>query len=204
MAARRTATVANKPEDTRMQRDRLQEEHAKEQQDRSAELSMISFNAEADDRDGVWDAQDGSLIEPGLTDETEDQVRRLLQIPDADDDTIIEEEDALVSTMPSLQTRSDGPRVGPNGTPIDPDFLEQTRDDVEDAVADFTPARPHLRVQKVERSEKHLVIRVNADLDPTIGQGPKSQWHFKRGKRYRVPEHVAFHLHEKGYVSAWG
>lgn len=198
-----TPTVV-KPEDTAMQTRRMKEEQEKAAADRQSELSMINTVETADDRDGVWDGQNGELLESGMDPETEDQVRRYLQIPDEADDDIIEPDDAQVTTRPSQQVRSDGPRVGPLGVPIDPEAIEEMRDDVEDARADYTPERPGLTVQRVEKRQRLRVIRVNADLDPTIGQGPDSQWHFKKGRRYRVPEHVAFHLHEKGYVSAWG
>jgi hypothetical protein len=63
------------------------------------------------------------------------------------------------------------------------------------------PARTPQRVQPVERS---VVVRLNATVEPTIGQGPNSRWNFQKGKRYRVPAWVAEHLEEKHLVSSWG
>ena len=198
--------TTTKPEDTRMQRDRMQAEKEREQADRASELSMITAKESADDRDGVWDGQNGELLQAGMDEDTQEQMRRYLQAPGGPDeeDEIFDPEDAQITTRPSQQVRRDGPNIGPNGVPIDPQAIEQMRDDVEEAVADYTPERPNVTVQRVQQTDRLRVIRVNADLDPTIGQGPNSQWHFKKGRRYRVPEHVAFHLHEKGYVSSWG
>lgn len=52
-----------------------------------------------------------------------------------------------------------------------------------------------------EDIEGTRVIRVAVDLeDVTIGAG--NQYTFRRGKKYKVPKHVADHLEEKGLL--WG
>lgn len=188
-----------------MQRDRMTAERDLEQQARAGELTMISARENADEGAGVWDGQDGQLIESGMDDESAEEMRRILQVADLEDDEIVSMEDAQITTRPSELARNDGPaRIGPLGTPIDSEMMELQEDRIETAQADYTPVRPNLTVQRVDRVERTRVIRINSDLDPTIGQGPNSQWHFKKGRRYQVPEHVAFHLHEKGYVSSWG
>jgi len=186
-----------------MQRDRMQAENQKQQAERSDELTMITATESADDRDGLWDGQNGELLESGVDPQAAEQMRHALQLPEQDDE-VVSMEDAQVSTQPSRMVRNDGPRMGPLGVPIDPQAVEQERDEIEIAQADYTSARPNVEIQRVERPDRRRIIRVNSDLDPTIGQGPGSQWHFKKGRRYEVPEHVAFHLHEKGYVSSWG
>lgn len=51
----------------------------------------------------------------------------------------------------------------------------------------------------VDSGERAVVIRVNMDLDDvTIGAG--NNYTFKEGQSYKVPQHVADHLEEKGYV----
>lgn len=203
--ARNTGTpVTHRPEDTRAQRDRQKAEQEQAAAERQDQLTMINATETADDRDGLWDPQDGTLVESGMDPQTEEQLRRYMQIPPSEGDDVIPEEDALSSSAPSQQVRSDGPRVGPLGTLIDPETIEEMNDDVVVSEADYTPARPGLQVARAEKKERKRIVRINADLDPTIGQGPNSQWHFKKGRRYEVPERVAFHLHEKGYVSSWG
>lgn len=188
--------AVTKPEDTRMQRARLKSETDSAQQARVGELSMISAKETADDAQGVWDGQNGELIESGMAPEQENFLRRQAQIVE-DPDEIISDEDAHPNPT-NLNVRSDG--IGPLGVPID---LSPLSDDVEEAMPAPTP-RATMVVESAHRQERKVVIRVNADLEPTIGQGPNARWNFLKGKRYRVPEHVANHLHEKGYVSSWG
>lgn len=60
-------------------------------------------------------------------------------------------------------------------------------------------------VQRMQPAEERMVvIRVLADIQPTIGQGPNASWDFKKGRRYQVPAYVASHLDEKGLVAARG
>lgn len=60
-------------------------------------------------------------------------------------------------------------------------------------------------VQRMKSAdERMVVIRVLADIQPTIGQGPNASWDFKKGRRYQVPAYVANHLDEKGLVAARG
>lgn len=235
----------NRPQDTRMQRDSAQERLQAEQQTRTGELSMITAKEVADERDGIWSGQDGSLVEPGLEPEREQYLRGRAQL--GEEDAIIEPEDAQVST-PLGNVASDSPSTGPNGVPVrdehqriadeavtdltldlkaepepdeDPEltaafaviasregdilnrWIAKERGTPEPSISSSTPAvRTPQRVQPAK--EPTAVIRLKETVEPTIGQGPNSRWNFQKGKRYRVPMHVADHLDDKGLVASWG
>lgn len=208
------------PEDTRMQRQRMQNEAEKTQQSRTGELSMITATETADDTDGVWDGQSQELIESGMTTEQRDHLEAQNAGELAGEDDIIDQEDAQRSPL----TAAGVPQgMGPNGLPIgdtlseDPDVIHEARAENQgkqrnDAELERVPLpdtpkvglgeAPARQVRHLNRSQATRVVRLNATLDPTIGQGPDSQWHFVKGKRYRVPIHVANHLAEKGYIAS--
>lgn len=195
-----------RPEDTRIQRNRLTAEAKAEQQARIGELSMSAQVQKIEDQDGVFDGQNGELVEPALSAaDMEEIARRNQLITDADE--IIEPEAARITQV--YQTEE---MVGPNGVPIldhedDADaVIETVRKPaaLPEAVKVGAGGRPEKRVVPVVRHDRMPIIRVSADVEPTIGQGPGNSWKFQAGKRYRVPEHVAQHLDEKGLVSQWG
>lgn len=213
----RQTRAANAPEDTRMQRDRLQAEKEKEQQARTGELTMITAAQNADDADGVWDPQSQELVEPGMTDEEREELARQNSAFLGDEDEVISEDVARQGSLGEHMVRTDGPQIGPNGVPVgEPE--DELSDEVETAVATTNvrpgealevsdpPAvgagqAPARTVQRLDRTKAKRIIRVNADLDPTIG---RENYSFKKGRRYEVPVHVADHLHEKGYVTSFG
>lgn len=186
------------PEDTRMQTARLAAEAKKAQQDRAGELTMITAKQSADDLSGVYDPKDGSLLVSGLSEAQEAEIRRQQQIAE-DVDEIIDDEDA-VAPLEQHFVRTDGPQIGPNGVPIEP-AMEMATDRVTEAVADFDERAPEI-VEAVKQPVRKVVVRINADIDPTIGRG--RTYHFLEGRRYSVSPDVAAHLHEKGYVSTFG
>lgn len=186
------------PEDTRMQTARLAAEAKQAQQDRAGELTMITAKQTADELSGVFDPQDGSLVQSGLSLSQEAEIRRQQQIAE-DVDEIIDGEDA-VAPMEQHFVRTDGPAIGPNGVPIEPQE-EMALDRVTEAAPDFDERAPQFAEALVQPKRKK-VVRLNADIDPTIGRG--RNYHFLAGRRYRVDEDVAAHLHEKGYVSSFG
>lgn len=69
---------------------------------------------------------------------------------------------------------------------------------LETEVVDVTGFVP-LAVEEVEisLSEQEVIIRVNEDLNPTIGA---KAYAFKVGQKYKVPKLVAEHLEEKGVL----
>lgn len=69
---------------------------------------------------------------------------------------------------------------------------------LETEVVDVTGFAP-VTVEEVEVSvsEQEVVIRVNEDLNPTIGA---KSYSFKVGQKYKVPKTVADHLEEKGVL----
>lgn len=216
----RQTRAANTPEDTRMQRDRLQAEKEQEQQARAGELTMITATENANDADGVWDPQTQELVQEGMSEEEREAlIRRQAPFMDEDDDSVISEEDARTGALGEHTVRTDDIRIGPNGVPIG-----EEEDDFDDSVISALPSmnvRPGETEQvaplpeapvvgrgeaprspvRVNRAQEKRIIRVNADLDPTIG---RENYHFAKGRRYEVPIHVANHLHEKGYVSSFG
>lgn len=201
MSTRKNPNNTNAPEDTRMQRDRMATQRDSEQQKRVGELSMISATDTADKADGVWDGQTGELIEGGLTEEQLEALEASHIGEMAGEDEIIRPADSM---RPPLGSADLPMGIGPNGTPIALD--EPEPDEITPAIPDLPRVgageRPARQVQVLDRAAATRVVRVNADIDPTIGQGPQSQWHFLKGKRYEVPLHVAHHLSEKGYVSS--
>ncbi len=86
--------------------------------------------------------------------------------------------------------------------PIDYSVDEDWEDEsLSEIVVDPQDAEPEsgLSMTSFEVGEPEVVIRVNTDLKQvTIGVG--NEYDFERGKRYRVPRHVALHLEERGYV----
>ena len=65
-------------------------------------------------------------------------------------------------------------------------------------VVDLTVAQPTvLEEVEVELAEKEAIIRVNEDLDMTFGA---ERYEMKVGPKYKVPQHVADWLEEKGVV----
>jgi hypothetical protein len=204
-----------------MQRDRLQEEQEQEQKARKGELTMITAKEGADEAQGVWDGQTQELLESGMSEDEREVLRRAEARLDVDNDDIIDDDEAEVGALGESMVRTDGPGIGPNGVPIGdaPGVGEDYDDTIRDAMdtnarnprAGEQTEMPELPVagrgemvrpvQVLDRPAEKRVIRVNADLDPTIG---RTQYHFEKGKRYRVPLHVAMHLHEKGYVSSFG
>ncbi len=212
----RTTRTINIPEDTRMQRDRLTAEQESAQQARKGELSMITAKENADDAEGLWDPFSGDLIGSGLSEKTEAHLAHANAALMADEDEIIPVDQAQVGIIGQHQIRTDGPSIGPNGVPIDAQALFEEEDTVTVAAdtnaANRTPVIPDApmvgaghsparTVQRLDRAKETRVIRINSDLDPTIG---REQYHFLKGKRYQVPIHVAMHLHEKGFVSSFG
>lgn len=69
---------------------------------------------------------------------------------------------------------------------------------LETEVVDVTGFAP-LAIEEVEvsLSEQEVIIRVNEDLNPTIGA---KAYTFKVGQKYKVPKYVADHLEEKGVL----
>lgn len=69
---------------------------------------------------------------------------------------------------------------------------------LETEVVDVTGFAP-IAVEEVEvsLSEQEVIIRVNEDLNPTIGA---KSYSFKVGQKYKVPKSVADHLEEKGVL----
>lgn len=186
------------PEDTRMQSARLAKEAQATQQERAGELTMISAKETADDMSGVWDPTDGSLMETGLSESQEAEIKRQQQIAE-DPDEVIDGEDAVAPREQHF-VRTDGPAIGPNGVPIGPE-QDIFQDTVTEASPDFDDRIPEV-LEAVRQPVRKRIIRVNADIEPTIGRG--RNFHFVSGRRYKVDEDVASHLHEKGYVSSFG
>jgi hypothetical protein len=210
-------TPPSLPEDTRMARDRMAAENRAEQQEAGKRMALISAQGSADDQDGVFDGQSGDLLDAGMTPDQEAALGRQLQIGDPDE--VIE--DAHFQGAPAY-TPEDGERVGANGVPIveagaeeDPDVVHAVRptgglrpdmvapEEVPD-VARVGAGQTDTRIVRHKQAERQRVVRVNASIQPTIGQGPGNTWDFQEGRKYRVPESVANHLAEKGYVSQWG
>ena len=50
---------------------------------------------------------------------------------------------------------------------------------------------------EVELAEKEAIIRVNEDLDMSFGS---DRYDLKVGPKYKVPQHIADHLEEKGLL----
>jgi hypothetical protein len=230
-----------------MQRDEGLEAAEQEQAARAASLSMITAKDTADDVNGVWDGQNGSLIESGLSAEREQELYHQLQLTD-DADDIIDGDDAQLQTTGTV--RPDQTPTGPLGVPVsarqeltgddaivEPHFeptstapapplpaaAEEEDDEVAAAlevlrrrgmlgaeapaleVRDTLVTNSGREVQRMKPAdERMVVVRVLADVQPTIGQGPNASWDFKKGRRYRVPQYVANHLDEKGLVAARG
>jgi len=181
-----------------MQRDRLQTSVEDEQRSRRSELTMITAVGDADDAEGVWDGQSGELIAPGFSDEERERVESQLAVEDPLDDDVVSMADSQGHSLGEQRVRTDGPAVGPNGVPIQQSPKAVEVADAPRIGAGESPAR---KVERLDRSQQTRIVRISADLDPTIA---RVDWHFKKGKRYEVPIHVAMHLHEKGYVSSWG
>lgn len=65
-------------------------------------------------------------------------------------------------------------------------------------VVDLTVAQPLvLEEVEVELAEKETIIRVNEDIDMTFAN---DRYEMKVGPKYKVPQHVADWLDEKGVV----
>lgn len=167
-------------------------------------MTMANATEIADERDGVWDPQGGGLIESGLTPEQEADLYVAIQFSE-DDDSIIEPEVASALPRGEHRVRSDGPAIGPNGVPIQPE-AEIPDDSIVDltVMAPVPTPAPARQIAKVQRTAQVQVVRVTTDLDMTYGQGDNNRWNLQKGKRYRLPTDVANHLHEKGLVATWG
>jgi hypothetical protein len=191
------------PEDTKMQRDRMQAEHRQELLEREGEIAMVSKVDAADAERGIYDPITGDLIESALTDEEHEALARQHHLR-PDEDGVI---DPFANPNPIKPPAVEG-AVGPNGVPIysaeeDPDLIHDTSQElVPDVVPVGAGGRPSKVAVSVARNEPMEVIRLNATIEPTIGQGNTIK--FEEGKRYRVPRYIAQHLHEKGYISQWG
>ncbi len=189
------------PEDTARARARLAEEQSEAQRGAAGRMAMISDVAAADTESGVYDGQTGDLIESAMTVEDLQAVARRHQVIDPDE--VIEPEDSKLENLGVVRPPG-APALGPLGTPIDPEGNTEA-DDVEQAYStdmDENPAQELPQVVRQERKDRFVVIRVAEDIQPTIGAG--STWNFQKGKKYKVPEHVANHLNEKGLVVAYG
>jgi len=182
-----------RPEDTRMQRERMQDELEKAQAERAGQLTMISAKERADDNSGVWDPETGDLLESGITPEELETYR---------DDSLRGEDEVIEDARrptPVMEALSNG--VGPNGIPVRSAAERRS----EDAIVDPEESRPPVatltrRSPVVQDDRARMVIaRINSDIDATVGAG--NTYALKRGKRYRLPKHVADHLIEKGYVA---
>lgn len=190
-----------------MQREDSQAQLLLDQQRREGELSMATAREIADERDGVYDPQDGELVDSGLTAEQEEQLYAESQL--AEGDEIIEPEVASRVRLGEHRVRSDGPAIGPTGVPIIPesevpdDSIIDLSDDEpsSEPLPEVSPAR---KITKVQRAAQVAIVRVNTDLDMTYGQYEPNLWRLKKGRRYRLPINVANHLHEKGLVATWG
>lgn len=205
----------NTPEDTRMQRDRLQAEQEEAQQKRTGELTMITAQANANESDGLWDAQTGDLVREGLTEEEKADLERQNAALIGESDEVIPLKQSETGALGEFKMPTDGTANGPNGVPVGERLAEEEDDEVQvarDLKSTHQPAplpepvrvgagQKDRTIQRVERANQTRIIRVNATLDPTIG---RHSYHFEKGKRYEVPLHVADHLSEKGYVASFG
>jgi hypothetical protein len=72
-------------------------------------------------------------------------------------------------------------------------------DSLENDVVDLSNPSAPVTVEEVEveLAEKEAIIRVNEDLDMTYGD---ERYDLKVGPKYKVPQHVADHLDEKGLL----
>jgi hypothetical protein len=177
-----------------------------EQQQRAGEITMSTAKEVADERDGLYDAQDGTLLEPGLSPEQQQVLWEETQ--QAEGDEIIEPEVASRTPLGEHRVRADGPAIGPNGVPIiqpeDAVSDDSLIDLTDEAPAPLPEPAPLRQVQRVQRTERVTIVRVNSDLNMTYGQGTNSTWNLVKGRRYKLPIDVANHLHEKGLVATWG
>lgn len=198
-------------EDTKMQSERLIAEQKAEQQARRGEISMASTVDSADDEYGLWDGQSGELVESALSDEDKETLARVNHLVEDDDGITEFPSEQLYASQKINQPVSPEGAIGPTGVPIftpeiDPDEIIETVHNtpapIPDAPMVGAGAQPYKTVVPVKRTEPMEIIRLNADINATIGKD--NHWNLQEGRRYRVPRYVAQHLKEKGLVSQVG
>lgn len=216
MAAQRRRSPADV---TGTKRDQLAKEHAAELERRQSELGMATAQAQADE--GVVDAS-GAFPSPEAAAWRDEQGRNLprgaTKQPGMANVTVDATGFMTDTTQPGMKVKTNAPTptgtgtetpsAVPGGTIADQqvrptvDTRNATNVGAVGGGADVEAPRVWTAVGDVRAREAEggtVEIRVNTDLEEvTIGAG--TNFSFKEGQRYKVPQHVYDHLEEKGYV----
>lgn len=164
---------------TGQQREELAQQKAAELAERQEEIGLVNQVDIVHEEEGIWDPSTGTVME--MSAEAEARIRELEEPITVEDDPILDPKLVVPGYDPMKDLQTVG--VQQKSRVMAPNSLE-----IED-----------LGEEPIVVEDEWRIIRVNTDIE-NMTYGVGNELTFLRGRRYRVPSHLADWLESRGVV----